>query len=242
MDKQQGILQLKNLSVGYSNKTLISNVNTEVVAGSFVLLLGANGVGKSTLLKTITGQLPSVIGEIFINGKTISALDVKSMSKIVSFLPGSLVVPNEVTVLDLLEFARIPYIGRMSRLSESDQKVIDRVVTELALQDWVHSFYMTLSDGEKQIVNIARCLVQETPIIILDEPTAHLDIVNKKRVFQLLSQQSEKGKMIICSSHDLYEAVDHATAFWVVTGKGQFKYLSSNEKPGLDDLKAMLFD
>lgn len=242
MDKQQEILQLRNLTVGHGNKLLISSVNTSVVAGSFVLLLGANGVGKSTLLKTITGQLASITGEVVVNGKAISAIDVKAMSKIVSFLPGSLVVPNEVTVLDLLEFARIPYIGRMSRLSENDQKVIDRVVAELALQDWVHSFYMTLSDGEKQIVNIARCLIQETPIIILDEPTAHLDIINKRKVFQLLSELSEKGKLIICSSHDLYEAVDHATAFWVVTGKGQFKYISSNEKPDLEDLKAMLFD
>lgn len=242
MDKQQEILQLRNLSVGYGNKTLISNINTSVAEGNFVLLLGANGIGKSTLLKAIAGQLAAITGEVVVDGSKVDTRDNKSMARVVSFLPGSLVVPNEVTVSDLLEFARIPYVGRMSRLSEKDQEVIDRVVSELALNDWMHSAYMTLSEGEKQMVNIARCLIQETPIIILDEPTAHLDIVNKKKVFQLLSQQCEKGKLIISSSHDLYEAVDHATAFWVVTGQGQFKYISSNEKPGLEDLKAMLFD
>lgn len=238
MDNSNEILKLTNLEIGYASRSLVKDINLSVGVGRFILLLGANGKGKSTLLKTIAGQIKSIGGEIEIQGNNLNNSNLKEIARSISFLPGNVVLPNEVSVLDLLNFARIPYLKGISGLSQKDHVVIDQVVKEIEIKDLIDKFYMSLSDGQKQLVNIARSLVQETPIIVLDEPTAHLDLVNKRKIFQVLKEQTSNGKLVLCCSHDLLEGVKNADQIWIINKDGRFELA---EKLSVEEIENKLF-
>lgn len=242
MGDKSGILSAENLSIGYGSKKLVSNINATLGVGKFVLLLGANGKGKSTLLKTLAGHLSPLEGEVLIADVTVSEQNIAALARVISFQTSVNIVPNEVTVMDMLEFARIPYHGRLSKLSKEDKEIIQDVVQELVIEELLQKNYMELSDGQKQMVNIARCLVQDTSVILLDEPTAHLDILNKKLIYELLQVQAHKGKSIIVSAHDLYEAYGYADEFWIISNEGNFNRVMPSELDGIETLKAKLFD
>lgn len=234
------ILKLKDLSIGYKGEVLISNISVCCNQPSLIVLLGANGQGKSTLLRVLNNHLDQLEGDVIINGKSTIGLISNELAKKVAFLPSTSSFPIEVTVMDLLEYARIPYLNGFKGLSRDDKEIIEHVVKRLNLKEWLSKSYMSLSDGQKQLVNIGRALVQDTSVILLDEPTAHLDIVNKARVFQELKNQSQLGKLIICSSHDLYEAYPIADEFWIIDSERNFKSIAKSDK-SLEELKAMLF-
>ncbi len=241
MDKNRQILELIDVSIGYEGKALVQHINARANLAKFVLLLGANGKGKSTLLKTIANHLSSINGKIILDNQEVTSLSSKQMAQQLAFLQGNLTVPNEVTVADMLHYARIPYIKGLGRLSEADQQVINEVVDELKLHSLFAKPYMTLSDGQKQLVNIARSLVQQTPIIALDEPTAHLDIVNKRMVFQLLSDQVKKGKLVICCTHDLAEGMKYANEAWLITKRGEFEQYADVSSADMSSIESKLF-
>lgn len=242
MDNKLGIINLNGLSIGYGNEELLSGISASLGVGKFVLLLGANGKGKSTLLKTVAGQLKPIKGKVLIANENVSEQNIAALARVISFQSSVNFIPNEVTVLDMLQYARIPYLGRLPKLSHEDHEIIDNVAEELSLKDLLSKSYMELSDGQKQLVNIARSLVQDTSIILLDEPTAHLDILNKKMIYELLRIQAHKGKSIIVSAHDLYEAYDYADEFWIINNQNQFSCVLPSEMKGIEDLKSRLFD
>jgi iron complex transport system ATP-binding protein len=241
MDNAKHVIELNGLAVGYDGQSLLSGVNASAGPGDFILLFGANGMGKSTLLKSLSGQLKPLEGEVSVLGAKISNMELKELAKKVAFNPGNLVLPLEVSVMDLLQFARIPYLGGVQQLSEADSNVIDEVVKELELHSLLDAAYMSLSDGQKQLVNIARSLVQETDIVLLDEPTAHLDLVNKKRIFELLQELAQKGKVVISTTHDLHEGFSFGNQFWVITKERQFKAFSASSGVSLDNIKELIF-
>lgn len=205
----------KNLSLGYRKGKQInevaSGINFELNAGELTCLLGPNGVGKSTLLRTIMGTLPLLSGEIKICGKDITAYSKDELSKKLSVVLTDRIQVGNLKSGDLIELGRIPHTGWMGRLGEEDLSKINAAIEATKtgyLQDFpIHE----LSDGQLQKVLIARALAQDGDILLLDEPTAHLDLVNRYEIMFLLRQIARNGnKAILVVTHDLEIALESA--------------------------------
>ena len=235
------ILQITNITLGYDFNVLCREINATVNPGSFVLFLGANGKGKSTLLRTIAGLQPPISGNIQVEDKIIEEYSIKDLAKKIAFLPSSHEMVEGILVIELLSFSRIPFKTWFQNTNNSDMEIIFKVAQQIGIMELLDQSYQTLSDGQKQKVNIARCLVQETPIILLDEPTAHLDIVNKIQIFELIRSLTKEGKTIICTTHDVRDASAYATHYWMIDNNNIFRTSSYDPKVTSDDLIAKLF-
>lgn len=198
------VISAKKLDVGYEKKTVISDINIEALRGQIICLLGANGAGKSTILRTLSGILAPINGIVKIDGENISNLKQKDIAKKLSLVLTDSVAPALTTVNELVAMGRTPYTGFMGRLSDEDWNIVDEALETVGASDLRERYYTQLSDGEKQKVMIARALVQEPELIILDEPTSHLDIKHKIEVIRVLQKLSnEKHITCILSLHDI---------------------------------------
>lgn len=198
------IISAKNLTVGYDKKSVISDINIEAMKGQVICLLGPNGAGKSTILRTLAGLLAPVDGSVYVDGKDISKVRKKDIAKKMSLVLTDRTSPMLTTVYSLVSTGRTPYTDFMGRLSEEDKQIIDNALEITGAANLKKRYISALSDGEKQKVMIARALVQEPELIILDEPTSHLDIKHKVEVIHLLQKLSnEKGITCILSLHDI---------------------------------------
>jgi iron complex transport system ATP-binding protein len=239
MDNQ--LLEIAGVSIGYHGNTLCSNIKANVSEGQLVLFLGANGKGKSTLIRSIAGLQKPISGKIKILGKDLSAYSLKDLAKQVSFLPASNEMVDGITVIELLSFSRIPFKTWFQNTNDQDMEVITKVAQQTGIIENLDKPYNTLSDGQKQKVNIARCLVQETPLILLDEPTAHLDIVNKIQIFELIKELTKSGKTFICVTHDIRDAGPYADQFWMIDNQNNFRVSENNSELRIEDIIAKLF-
>jgi len=235
------ILEISDVTLCYNAVELCRDINASVREGSFVLFLGANGKGKSTLLITIAGLQPAMKGEISVDNKDIIDYPIKDLAKKIAFLPSSHEMVDGLLVIELLSFSRIPFKTWFQNTNVKDMNIITKVAQQTGILELLDQTYNTLSDGQKQKVNIARCLVQETRIILLDEPTAHLDIVNKIQIFELIRSLTKDGKTIICTTHDVRDASAYATHFWMIDNNGKFKTSEFDSTVTPDDLIAKLF-
>ena len=198
------IIQAQSLDVGYSKSTVISDVNIEAMRGQVICLLGPNGAGKSTILRTLSGLLAPVKGAVQVEGINIEKMKKKDIAKKLSLVLTDSVTPSLTTVYELISMGRTPYTNFLGRLSDEDRKIIDESLEIVGASFLKERFYNQLSDGEKQKVMIARALVQEPELIILDEPTSHLDIKHKIEVIKVLQKLSnERGITCILSLHDI---------------------------------------
>ena len=200
----ESIMQAQQLDVGYGRRTVISDVNIRALKGQVICLLGPNGAGKSTILRTLSGLLAPVKGAVQVEGIEIGKMKKKEIARKISLVLTDSVAPSLTTVYELISMGRTPYTNLLGRLSDEDKRVIDeslQIVGAARLRD---RFYEQLSDGEKQKVMIARALVQQPELIILDEPTSHLDIRHKIEVIRVLQKLSnERGITCILSLHDI---------------------------------------
>lgn len=201
---REGILiELKSVSIGY-DKPIQENLSLSFDKGKLIALIGRNGKGKTTLLKTLLGILPKLEGEILINGNPLEEISNIDLSKQIALVLTGRNFDSNLYVKDVLALGRTPYLGLSFKLSETDSDVINRVVEQVQIKHFLNRKLSDLSDGEKQKILLARALVQETSVIILDEPTAHLDNPNRHELFQFLKQlASEKSKLIILSTHEV---------------------------------------
>jgi len=208
-------LEIKNLSIGYKNTKILENINVSAQSGDFIALIGKNGSGKSTFLKTIAGILQEIQGDILIDGKSVFGLNLQDISQYFSIvLTDKITVPMQV--YEFVSLGRHSYTNLIGSLTAQDKNIIDEVLNDLDLTELKHRLIQTLSDGEKQKVLIARALVQDTPIILLDEPTTHLDIENKAILLKKLQEISEaKKKIIILSTHDLNLILPKIKKIWL---------------------------
>ncbi len=192
-------IKVKNLSIGY-DQVLIDSIDFKLDKGNLVALIGKNGSGKSTLIKTLAGIIPAMAGKIFLDNRILNSKEIASkISVVLTDKP----IPD-LKVEEILRLGRLPYSDFLNRLDDKGTKIMQRVVGELNLQDLLEKKIVHLSDGEKQMVMIARALIQDTPVIILDEPTTHLDLENKATVLRLLKDLAKKnGKLVLFSTHDL---------------------------------------
>ncbi len=202
------MIRLNQLEIGYTLKqghiSIFKNMNAEFRAGELVGLMGDNGVGKSTLLKTITGILKALAGEVLLNGKNLNAYSSGELAQHLSIVITEKIGGFNLTVWDVVASGRTPYINIFGKLGAEDEQIITSSLEQLSLVFLKDKFIDELSDGQRQKVMIAKSLAQQTPIIILDEPTAFLDYNSKHHLFKVLKDLCEiQQKLIIVSSHDI---------------------------------------
>jgi iron complex transport system ATP-binding protein len=198
-------------------KVVASDICAGINSGELTCLLGANGVGKSTLLRTLSAFQPKLSGEIRIQGKEIGSYTDKQLSKVISVVLTEKCDIRNMTSVELIGLGRSPYTGFWGTLSKEDKEVVDHAINLVGISHLAHRMVHTLSDGERQKVMIAKALSQETPVIFLDEPTAFLDFPSKVEMMQLLHQLSRQtDKTIFLSTHDLELALQIADKIWLM--------------------------
>lgn len=222
-------IRLDHLTVGYEQPAgppleILKDVNFSASTGEMVALIGGNGIGKSTLLRTIAGFQPWFSGKIHIDNRDLKELNARELSRVMSFVSTENIrVPN-LSVFDLVAYGRFPYTNWIGMLSDRDRRVVEEAIEKVGLQGFEHRPVSQISDGERQRAMIARAVAQDTPVIILDEPTAYLDVSNKYEIFHLLQVLAgEKKKTIVLSTHDLNIALREVDKLWIITEAGNYE-------------------
>ena len=206
------VIRLSHLSVGYSpSLPVVSGINAVVRSGQLTCLTGENGIGKSTLLKTLTGFLPKLGGELLLDGREVGTFSQRELARQVSIVLTQKPDIQNLTVEEVAGLGRSPYTGFFGRLHDADRTVIADALASVGIEPLRNRMIQTLSDGERQKVMIAKALAQQTPVILLDEPTAFLDFPSKAETFRLLQRMAhDRDKLILLSTHDLGLAVRFA--------------------------------
>lgn len=246
------IIKVSNLAIGYRSKkqitTVASNLNIELKAGKLVCLLGKNGIGKSTLLRTLTKVQPSLNGEIFINNLKLETLTTNELAKTLSLVLTERLPDSSLTVFELVALGRQPFTNWIGYLTNEDLEIISLAFEKTNTKHLMNANCYELSDGQLQKVLIARALAQNTPIIVLDEPTAHLDLHHTANTFSLLKNLAAQfHKTIIISTHEANLALQLADELWLmspsrfVSGKTE-ELIEKNELEQLFESKLINFN
>ena len=216
------LLFTKHLNIGYADYSVQRDLNLSLDRGSLVCMLGPNGCGKSTLLRTLAGIQRPLSGEVKLTiGTTPTPLLTLSQREIATHI--ALVLTEresleKTRVRDIVSMGRYPYTNLRGRLSDEDKKIVDRALEDVGLSELESRYFNSLSDGEKQRILIAKSLTQQTPLILLDEPTAHLDLPNRIKTMLLLRRLAhEQQKSILISTHELDLALQTADIIWLMT-------------------------
>ncbi|MEO9482193.1 MAG: ABC transporter ATP-binding protein [Ekhidna sp.] len=209
------LLDIRDLEIGYGrDKVLAKNINLCVMPGQLVGLVGQNGVGKSTFIRTICGLQPRLKGQIILSGREISAESPKSLATKISVVLTGRPESLNLSVLDLIALGRHPYSGWLGNLKKEDKEKIEESITQMEINYLVQKRLYELSDGQLQKVMIARALAQDTDLIILDEPTSHLDLKNKIEVLELLKKITSSGRGVLISTHEIQLSAKACDLFW----------------------------
>lgn len=217
----QETIHIRKLTTGYpgkgGTKIVAKDIDATIRSGELTCLLGANGVGKSTLLRTLSAFQPPVGGEIEIMGKKLTDYTDKQLATVIGVVLTEKCSLRNMTVEELVGMGRSPYTGFWGNLSKEDKKTVNDAIALVRIEDLKYRMVHTLSDGERQKVMIAKALAQETPVIFLDEPTAFLDFPSKVEIMQLLHHLSRStNKTIFLSTHDLELALQIADKIWLM--------------------------
>jgi iron complex transport system ATP-binding protein len=205
------LLHTEALSVGYGKKAVVEGVDLRIGRGELVALIGVNGSGKSTLLRTLAGLQAPIAGRVLSNGEMLHAMAVQQRARQIAVVLTGRPQVGLLDVRTLVSLGRQPWTGRMGRLSTVDERLVDEAMDHVKVTAFATRGMDALSDGERQKVMIARALAQDTPLLLLDEPTAFLDLVNRVQVMRLLhSIAHDLGKAVLLSTHDLRSALDLA--------------------------------
>ncbi len=230
------MIAVNNLSIGY-HSSILSIDEMLLKAGEMYFLIGRNGSGKSTFLKTISAQIPPVSGSLKLNEIEINSIPTNEIPKYISFVGAHFPAVDFLKVEDYIALARSPYSNYFGKLSKKDIEIIQKSIEILGIESLKNRFTSELSDGEKQMVAIAKSIAQETEVILLDEPTAFLDYANKKLVIEALSKIcSELNKCIILSSHDIDLSLESKGNYLIVDAQKKTISLHNN---GLDKIELL---
>jgi len=216
------ILETNNLAVGYRNGkqqvTLLSGLNLSLERGKLVALLGQNGAGKSTLLRALTCDERPIDGTIEANGKNLLDMPQRERSRLLGLVSTERIQAGALTVTELVGLGRQPHTGFLGRLDEEDHAIVRQSMADAGIIGKANEYVASLSDGERQKAMIARALAQQTPIIILDEPTAFLDVASRIETMRLLQTLAhERDKAVLLSSHDISQSLMLADELWLIT-------------------------
>jgi iron complex transport system ATP-binding protein len=218
-------INLKNLTIGYrkgnNNLAIGGLLNANAKPGQLIALIGPNGVGKSTLIRTICQLQPSLSGQILINDLDLKTLARNEIAKNISLVSTDLYRTSKLKVSDLVELGRFPHGSWFSGITAVDKQIIQNSMVQVNMDSLSSRDITELSDGEYQRTMIARALAQDTQIVLLDEPTAFLDLANKFSIVSLLWNLTRTNqKTIVFSTHDINIALQYADVFWILTDKG----------------------
>ena len=211
----------KNLSLGYQKgnekKTILEGLNFSLQSGELTCLLGPNGVGKSTLVKAILGEIKPFEGEITIGGKTNSEFSNAELAKELAVVLTEPILPGNMTVAQLVALGRIPYTNWTGKLNQLDREKVNQALASTKITYLKDERLSEISDGQRQKAMIARALAQDGKVMILDEPTAHLDLVNRYEIMHLLREICvNEEKAILVVTHDLEIALETSDRFWLL--------------------------
>ena len=236
---------LSSLSIGYrlrgGDKVVAAGINASLHAGELTCLIGANGAGKSTLLKTLAAFLPKLGGSIYIKDKEVADYTNRELSQLVGVVLTSRPEAENMTAEEVVGLGRTPYTGFWGTLGTDDKRIVTESMEQVGVAHLAARTVTTLSDGERQKVMLAKALAQQTPIIILDEPTAFLDYPSKVDTLLLLTRLShETGKTVFMSTHDLELALQTADRLWLMPGNGHLITGTPRELADSGDLSAFI--
>ena len=218
------IIVLESLRIGYASgkhtKELIPPITASSDSGELIAVIGRNGIGKSTLLRTLTGLQESMGGRMFLNNKNIGEYNRMDLARKIGYISTEIVRASNMTVFDLVALGRFPHTNWLGRIDRASQIAIENSLKKTGLTSFRKRNISELSDGERQKAMISRVLAQDTDIMIMDEPTAFLDISSKFEIINLMLELTREGKTIIFSTHDFNVAVNQADKIWLMLDSG----------------------
>ncbi len=209
------MLEVRNLSAGYHGNPVLQNISLSIPAGAVTVIAGPNGCGKSTLLKALTGILPAT-GSVTLDGQELLYLDRRERARKVAFLPQNRQVP-EITVKNLVLHGRFPYLSYPRRYRQEDFRIAEAAMDKMGVAELSDRNLATLSGGQRQKVYIAMALAQDTPVVLLDEPNAFLDIAHQLQLMEQAKALAEAGKTVVLVLHDLSLALEYADSLAVLS-------------------------
>ena len=220
--EKKAVIQGKDLCIGYrtgkKEKIVHEHLNFELQTGELTCLLGANGAGKSTLLRTLSASQPSLGGELLMLGKPVAEYTEKERSRTIGVVLTDKTFAGGLSVYELIALGRQPHTGFFGRLNKDDRRIVEEAMENVGIAHKARSYTAELSDGERQKVMIAKALVQECPLILLDEPTAFLDVVSRIEIMHLLHRlATEQQKAILLSTHDIEQALVLSDRLWLLS-------------------------
>lgn len=216
------VLHTENLSIGYRSKksetVIATGISISLESGKLISLVGANGIGKSTLLRTLTGIQPPILGDVLLGEKPIGGYSSAELAQQLSLVLTEKLPPSNLSVFELVALGRQPYTNWIGKLSPEDIVLVNEALQLTGTSHLSAKKHFQISDGQLQNVLVARALAQNTPLIVLDEPTTHLDLQHKAAMFKLLKKLSaETGKCILFSTHDIDMAIQLSDEIIVMT-------------------------
>jgi iron complex transport system ATP-binding protein len=219
------ILSVESLSIGFGSgrrkKIILPPLNGSAMKGELIAVIGRNGIGKSTLLRTMAGLRKSIGGSVFYSGINIRDLERNDLARKAGYVSTEIINVSNMNVYDLVSLGRYPYTNWYGYIGKADNEIIMNAMHKTSIAGFSNRLLSELSDGERQKAMIARMIVQDTSIMLMDEPTAFLDIESKFSIFHLLHQLThEEGKTIIFTTHDLQMAVSHSDKIWLINEDG----------------------
>ncbi|WP_166921916.1 ABC transporter ATP-binding protein [Flavobacterium poyangense] len=218
----KNILTTSDLSIGYKSKKgsvlIAEHLNLNLVSGKLISLIGANGIGKSTLLRTITGIQKPLSGKVFLSDKDITTFKPLDLAQNLSVVLTEKLPPSNLSVFELVALGRQPYTNWIGTLTSEDITKVNEALVLTQISHLARKKHFEISDGQLQKVLVARALAQDTPLIILDEPTTHLDLLHKVSLFKLLKRLTEETqKCILFSTHDIDLAIQLSDEMIIMT-------------------------
>lgn len=216
------MIRLENICAGYENKTILNDINLQIVPGKITVIVGPNGCGKSTLLKTIVRIINSTSGNIFINNKNIASYSSVELAKHIAYLSQNRKVPN-ITALKLVLHGRFAYLKYPRKYTKDDIQIAKNALVWVNMEEYENTLVSKLSGGMQQKVYIAMALCQNAETILMDEPTAFLDIIHQLRLMEIAKTLAKQGKAVVMVLHDLTQAMQIADLL-VVMNEGKILY------------------
>ena len=214
-------MRLENLSAGYRKKIIVRDLSLELGKGEIISLIGPNGGGKSTILKSLSGQLEPLGGAVFLGKERIKDISLKELSKKMSIVTTERINPHLMTVRDMVLSGRIPYSDGLGLFDSADREAASAAIKRMKIEGLSDRYYSDLSDGQKQRTLIARAICQSPQVLIMDEPTSYLDIRHRMELMDVIRGLSNDGISIITSLHELELALEISDRLLLVYDDGR---------------------
>ena len=231
------VLEINNLYIGYKRALSLQPISLSAYSQDLICLIGRNGTGKTTLLNTLSGVIKPMGGDFNICGQAISKISPRKKSLYVSFVPSRIDAVANMTLRDLIAVGRTPYTNVFDSQQPEDKQLIEQVIAKFSLAAQADRPLSQVSDGERQKAMIARSIVQQTPLILLDEPTAFLDFFAKQQLLHDLKQIAQtENRCVLFSCHDVEMAVSVSDKIWLID-QGKVQEVSKNQFEAMDYLK-----